>query len=306
MRIHSDVDVFLQCHDKDPQRILRDVAAAIGRLSGSRKSPPRESSKESLRPSCSATHSDVTGILVIIDALTTLAALSTRSHSTLNLPAYLSSLLVTPKESVEGQISLVAVNHIDVPLPPSSLPYSPAPLALMSYLATTVITLHSMPQVLADKAARERSLPAPLYGLNEEVEGVAIGMTAKSQKLKYNEVGIVIELEHRRKSGRGVHETYFLPTNEGNTPQPTQAFKETIVLLDDHPLYRTAPSNPPSDDELASLTFELELTDRQKQQREGVVLPYFDAQQAGGGGGGGRILYDMGVEDDFDEEEDEI
>jgi elongator complex protein 5 len=38
--------------------------------------------------------------------------------------------------------------------------------------------------------------------------------------------------------------------------------------------------------------------------REGVVLPYFDAQK--GGGEGGRILYDMGEEDDFDEEEDEI
>jgi len=35
-----------------------------------------------------------------------------------------------------------------------------------------------------------------------------------------------------------------------------------------------------------------------------VVLPYFDAQK--GGGEGGRILYDMGEEDDFDEDEDEI
>jgi elongator complex protein 5 len=37
-----------------------------------------------------------------------------------------------------------------------------------------------------------------------------------------------------------------------------------------------------------------------------VVLPYFDAQQGNGPGEGGRILYDMGEEDDFDEEEDEI
>lgn len=41
------------------------------------------------------------------------------------------------------------------------------------------------------------------------------------------------------------------------------------------------------------------------------MLPYFDAQRGDGegrdgGGGGGRILYDMGVEDDFDDEEDEI
>lgn len=51
-------------------------------------------------------------------------------------------------------------------------------------------------------------------------------------------------------------------------------------------------------------TFELGLSERQRQDREGVVLPYFDAQK--GGGDGGRILYDMGSEDDFDEEEDEI
>ena len=46
------------------------------------------------------------------------------------------------------------------------------------------------------------------------------------------------------------------------------------------------------------------------------MLPYFDAQKLGSGigaggdgegvGEGGRILYDMGSEDDFDEEEDEI
>ena len=52
-------------------------------------------------------------------------------------------------------------------------------------------------------------------------------------------------------------------------------------------------------------TFSLGLTDKQKAAREGVVLPYFDAQK-GEGGEGGRILYDMGSEDDFDEEEDEI
>ena len=247
-----------------------------------------------------------TGILIVIDALTTLAALSVQLPATLDLPTYLSSLLVPPKESPHVQMSLVAVNHVDVPLPPSSSLYSPTPLALVSYLATTIITLRSLPQELADKAARERSLPAPLYGLNEEVEGVVVGLTPRFQRLKREERGIVIELEHRRKSGRGVHETYFLPTSTGAMSPTAQASKESVILLDDHPSYRKGPSDLPVDDELVGLTFELGLTDRQKQERQGVVLPYFDAQQAGGGGEGGRILYDMGVEDDFDEEEDEI
>jgi elongator complex protein 5 len=247
-----------------------------------------------------------TGVLIIIDALTTLATLCNQSRADCNLPAYLSSLLAPPKESPQAQISLVAVNHIDVPLPPPSSPYTPTPLALVSYLATTIITIHSLRQVLAEKAARERSLPAPLYGLNEEIEGIVVGLNPKSQRLKREEKGIVIELEHRRKSGRGVHETYFLPTSTRAMPPNAQTSKESAILLEDHPLYTQSLSDQPAGDELAGLTFELGLTDRQKQDREGVVLPYFDAQQVEGVGEGGRILYDMGVEDDFDEEEDEI
>jgi len=79
-----------------------------------------------------------------------------------------------------------------------------------------------------------------------------------------------------------------------------------ITLLDDHPLYRRLDeSGEGVEDEITS-TFELRLTERQRREREGVVLPYFDAQQGNGPGEGGRILYDMGEEDDFDDEEDEI
>lgn len=65
------------------------------------------------------------------------------------------------------------------------------------------------------------------------------------------------------------------------------------------------------DQEDAETTFSLGLTEKQKRDRDGVVLPYFDAQKEGGAAGpgeGGRILYEMGAEDreDFDDEEDEI
>lgn len=118
---------------------------------------------------------------------------------------------------------------------------------------------------------------------------------------------MVLELEHRRKSGRGVLEWYFLPNGPKASPNAgPQAFREVVTLLDDHPLFRKAKEYDDPDQELSGMTFELGLTDRQRQEREGVVLPYFDAQKTGGVGEGGRILYDMGVEDDFDEEEDEI
>ena len=111
--------------------------------------------------------------------------------------------------------------------------------------------------------------------------------------------GVVLEMEYRRKSGRGVEEWFFLPP---------VASKEKVVLLDDHPLYRRSDSvggkNATDDVGEELSTFDLGITAKQRRDREGVVLPYFDAQV--GGGEGGRILYDMGVEDDFDEEEDEI
>lgn len=147
--------------------------------------------------------------------------------------------------------------------------------------------------------------------------------------------GIVVEMEHRRKSGRTVSERFYVPrsnrpsssivdhsmgtsgvaglkssSSSSSSPSPSST---TPILLEDHPLYRPSISSTESstqsilkdDDELVSSTFDLTLTPKQRDDRAGVILPYFDAQR-GEGGTGGRILYDMGVEDDFDEEEDEI
>lgn len=133
--------------------------------------------------------------------------------------------------------------------------------------------------------------------------------------------GFVMEVEHRRKSGRGVREWYFVPTAttlSAKTASTTTATREKVILLEDLPAYKASsiPSASAADgsdgygdgagseDKPEGTTFELGLTEKQRQAREGVVLPYFDAQK--GGGEGGRILYDMGEEDDFDEEEDEI
>lgn len=141
--------------------------------------------------------------------------------------------------------------------------------------------------------------------------------------------GSVVEMEHRRKSGRTVSEKFYIPrsvspssgtidchlnvgNSSGGSARSPSASSTAPILLDDHPLYRrSVPSAdsgaqdlPKEDDELVSSTFDLTLTPKQRDDRAGVVLPYFDAQR--GEGGGGRILYDMGVEDDFDDEEDEI
>lgn len=91
--------------------------------------------------------------------------------------------------------------------------------------------------------------------------------------------------------------------------------REFVRLLESVPAYKSqevsgligAAANEGLGAEEVMSTFSLGLTEKQRAAREGVVLPYFDAQKSmGDAGEGGRILYDMGSEDDFDEEEDEI
>ncbi|QIX01814.1 hypothetical protein AMS68_007331 [Peltaster fructicola] len=209
-----------------------------------------------------------------------------QSSTATSLPALLSSF-ITPL------VSLLAVYHTDIPSDSMKPSYGPSSLSLCSYLATTVITVHSLHHVLARKAARDRSVIEPSFGLDEETSGVIQGLGANSM----NEV--VLELEHRRKSGRGVKEWYVLANDNSSND-----IRRRLCLLEDFPGYTTVSivSEVAADASLS--TFELGLTDKQRRDREGVVLPYFDAQK--GSNEGGRILYDMGSEDDFDEEEDEI
>lgn len=241
--------------------------------------------------------------MILIDSINPLLH-STRLDRTFHLSTFLSTFIVPAGPSAsKPDTSLVVTFHQDVPGRPNQSPYTPPPLSILTYLATTVIKLHSFSHILAQKAARDRSLVPPVFGLEEEQDGVLLGRLDKPIG-KDTAEGVVLEMEYRRKSGRGVLEWYLLPPA---SRYPSSQVKEIVTLLDDHPLYR-----PPEDinagegEEEPESTFELRLTERQRREREGVVLPYFDAQQGNGPGEGGRILYDMGEEDDFDEEEDEI
>lgn len=189
----------------------------------------------------------------------------------------------------------MAIYHTDIPLPHHD-DYLPHPLTTLSYLATAILRVESLGFVVERKRARDRSQQEPGWGVGEGREGVLFGLRAKAEGDKLR--GIVVEMELRRKSGRGVRETFVLTQEHVNASK--------ICLLDDHPLYA-----PPKLEERVreesdevETTFNLGLTEKQRRDREGVVLPYFDAQE--GGGEGGRILYEMEDVDDFDEEEDEI
>lgn len=157
------------------------------------------------------------------------------------------------------------------------------------------MTTHSLGHILASKSARDRSIADPSHGLEEDSEGLLQGLGANDAR------GVVVDVESRRRSGRGVGLTFFLPAGKGGRGQ--------VMLLEELALYRRHEERKVvegGEEGVGEVSFSLGLTEKQRRDREGVVLPYFDAQKEGGGGEGGRILYDMGVEDDFDEEEDEI
>lgn len=236
--------------------------------------------------------------LIILDSLHPLT-----SANPLTLSPFLSSLL-------SPATSLVAVYHLDVPplLPlagttnayPDSAPH---PLVLLQYFATTIIRVHSIVHVLAQKKARDRSEAPPTWGLEEGMEGVVVGLGSSSR------VGMVLEMEYRRKSGRGVKEWFYMPAkDEGRGSVLPGGVRDKVILLEEHPEWRVSEQveGLHENDEEPESSFELGLTEGQRKRREEVVLPYFDAQREGGNGGGGAILFTPDKEiDDFDDEEDE-
>lgn len=199
--------------------------------------------------------------------------------------------------------------------------YEPHPLTTLCHLATAVLRVGSLYQAVERRKAENRSLPAPEWGLSEGREGVLIGLGGgKGWGSREGEDGFVLEMEMRRRSGRSVAEKFVLVPRALQVSVPVQSANgngrgkmeaSRLYLLSDHPAFR----DPADDDqggaggegdEEMETTFNLGLTEKQRKDREGIVLPYFDAQKDIGAGEGGRILYEMGREDDFDDEEDEI
>ena len=182
--------------------------------------------------------------------------------------------------------------------------YAPSPLTLLTYLSTTILTTLALAEILAKKAAQDRSFAEPVFGIEEETDGLLTALCAQPDTTDGRDQSFVLVMEHRRKSGRtgGITKFYMPPLSNSSKME-----SQKPMMLDDHPLFRPKHARSETAEGGEKSTFDLTLTDKQKRAREGVVLPYFDAQKVNGSSNeGGKILYDMGVEDDFDEEEDEI
>ncbi|KAK6507015.1 hypothetical protein TWF481_005469 [Arthrobotrys musiformis] len=253
--------------------------------------------------------------MVIIDSTNHLVSISSEGEGggarkpTMSLSIFLSSILAP-------SVTVIATYHTDIPRISSpntaaGNAYAPNPLELLKYLCTTLITVYSPSHTFTQKRALDKSLPPPNFGLDEGVEGSLTSLgsnTGWCETCGVNEKsrGLIYELEHRRMSGRAMSEWFFLLCHA-----PSKKSKERLILLEDHPAYNPTIVEVPSANggggsvEDNDLTFSLGLTAKQKSDRDGVVLPYFDAQSEEGGTGG-RILYVPGREDDWDDEEDEI
>ncbi|EGO60575.1 hypothetical protein NEUTE1DRAFT_119733 [Neurospora tetrasperma FGSC 2508] len=265
-----NVDIFIKARGRSVTALITEIASHCAPVN-------------SQTPKDTATNSQK--CLIVVDSLNPLA--SKQPHV---LPLFFGSI-------INPFASLVAVYHNDVPLvlPRTVNEYEPHPLTLLSHMATAVFKVSSLYQAVETKRAQMRSLREPEWGLHEGREGVLVGLRTGHQP-----EGLVVEMEMRRRSGRAVAERFILSPSRGGAGA-------SLSLLSDHPLFAPAKdAEGGAEGEMADSTFNLGLTEKQRNDREGIVLPYFDAQTEVGGGEGGRILYDMGREDDFDEEEDEI
>jgi len=292
----ASIDVFIKARGKS----LRDLAVEIASHVAPAAAPARLSNPSSTSSSSSSSQPQQK-FLILIDNLNPL--LSTTPHL---LPTFFSSII--PPSTT----SLVAVYHTDVPSPrcAQANPYSPSPLTMLTHIATAILRVSSLHHAAETKRANDRSLVPPEWGLNEGREGVLVGLRSnQTQQVTKGGAGIVVDMELRRKSGRVVAEKFILVS----PPPPSQQQRQeqrlgSVMLLSDHPIFAATAEEGDGKEEGEGMetSFNLGLTEKQRRDRDGVVLPYFDAQTEVGGGEGGRILYDIGSEDDFDEEEDEI
>lgn len=160
---------------------------------------------------------------------------------------------------------LVGVYHEPVHTLPIST-YYPSPLTLLSYFATSVLTISPNKSIDESEIRMlEYTFVLPL-GVNDEV--------------------FKVHLVHRRRSGRAIHAWYTVNSKT-------------------HEIIYNPTAGPESEQEDEAMlkgltTFNLSKTEKQKQDKEKVELPYLQAQELGSGG---AIIYEFEKDDDYDEED---
>ncbi|KTW26498.1 Elongator subunit IKI1 [Pneumocystis jirovecii RU7] len=193
------------------------------------------------------------------------------------------SEIITSILSLHISKTLIQIYHSSINLPKSYPTYIPSPLELLSYISTTIISVHSLSHELATRNAKDKALTTPIED-DSFIEGTIVPLDSN------DESKIVISIEHRRKSGRGIHEKSVLIIRSGTLLSITdvEEFKKTNYIIRDEI------------NENLNANFTLTLTDKQKKQKEKLILPYFKSQTINQKS---SIYYSPDPEDDIDEED---
>lgn len=169
--------------------------------------------------------------------------------------------------------SVVAIAHSEFDTK-SKTPYFPSALTLLSYFATATITVSPQATDIHTQEDREK-----------EMDNFLIPTGCNKNKFQ-------VQLANRRRSGRNIIVDYAINYS-----------KHSIDYLP--PKKEEEPMDENDEEALKGLTtFNLQTTDKQKQQKENVDLPFYHAQEFGDGGAqGGAIIYEFEKDDDYDEED---
>jgi elongator complex protein 5 len=180
---------------------------------------------------------------------------------------------------------VILSHHTDIPLP-AKFPHYPSAEPLLSHISTTVLRVSSFGHYRLKALADSQALPDPI-AKDRSADGVVSTFGSNTP------LQLIVSLQYRRKSGRTLIEKYSFNLSSGQ-----------VGIL-----------GPPAAEDDAQetsgvdfgTTFNLGITQRQKQSKEDLVLPHFLAQrdvQAEEMAAAGHIDYTLDAEDDFDDEED--
>lgn len=182
---------------------------------------------------------------------------------------------------------LVATMHADVPHSYCSgyvqSPYYPSPETLLSYFATSILAVS----------------PVSSDDINAEEE-----VAREASELVFpavcNSTRFSVVLTHRRRSGRSLDAEYIVDYQTHAIDYIAQSATKGEQSTDND-----AEGKAAEEELLRGLTtFNLTTTEKQRQKRSQVELPFLQAQEVGEGGvRGGAIIYEFEKEDDYDEED---